>query len=68
MTQLITSDELARHLRVHPETIRRWTRQPPTSFVFPRPIVMGRNLRWRPEDVADAEQRNQEPQAAGSNA
>ena len=68
MTQLWTSDELARHLQVHPETIRRWYRKPPTSFVFPRPIVMGRKLRWRPADVADAEQRNQEPQAAGSNA
>ena len=59
MTQLLTSDELAKHLRVHPETIRRWSRNPPTDFHFPRPIQLGRHLRWRPEDVADAEHRNQ---------
>lgn len=66
MTQLLTVGELARHMRVHPETVRRWYRNPPISFVFPTPIRLGHQLRWRPEDVMAAElQSTGKPQAAG---
>lgn len=64
MRPLVTVTELAEHFRVHQRTIRRWAKSPPPGFPFPAPILAGRGMRWRGEDIERLEQ--PKPQAAGA--
>lgn len=47
--ELLTLQEVARALKVHPNTIRRWV----IAGEFPAPAVIGCHPRWKDTDVAE---------------
>jgi len=46
---LLTSEEVARVMRVHERTLRRLRTDNPTGF--PTPLQLGRALRWRASEI-----------------
>lgn len=53
-TLLLTTDEAAQLLRLNPSTLTHWaceSKRPPPGF--PKPVKLGRSVRWRRADLAD---------------
>lgn len=51
-TELLTTEDVAVRLGVHPQTLARWRRDPRVGF--PAPVRLGpRAVRWTPEQIED---------------
>ena len=46
---IMTASEVSALVRVHLRTLRRWAHE----GIFPRPIRIGRTVRWRRTDIDD---------------
>lgn len=49
LPRLLTTDEVAAALNVHPRTLRRMRNR--SSAGFPEPLLIGRAVRWRGEQI-----------------
>lgn len=47
MSKLLTQQDVINYLQVTRQTIYTWRRQ----GIFPKPYQIGRNLRWKQEDI-----------------
>lgn len=49
MSKLLTTKEVADHLRVSPRTVQRFAKNPPVGF--PRPVKIGARVRYHAADL-----------------
>ncbi|KQP01452.1 helix-turn-helix transcriptional regulator [Leifsonia sp. Leaf264] len=61
-----TFDDVAEYFCVSVKTVERWRSGKVAGITFPPAIVVGRNVRWEPQDVIDwaAEQKEPTPVVA----